>query len=278
MPLASQVEVADKMSPRDEIHRSLVDNFYESDKFDHVKLILQRRFDAKGVQGFDDAPFISGVEGEIFEEMALDYYYNHLAKNPENRALASFLQEILAHRSARELAFFSPSEFGENSQVSDESVENWKDPSNLNATLNLFPGSRSTENPDALLVNITTDAQTGKKVARIVGALDAKIGGVIKAKQIDGFKINLTRLVEGLKPHYKEIIKNLDLEGVLPENMEINSKEHLSVAKILPQTSPEKAYTKDLSKPNVYVPTTRSEIHDIVMKMVNDVVHPRDAT
>lgn len=269
-----------ELKERNRIKDELVQEFYKSDRYQSTKLYIHNRIENHGTDALEAPDVFGSVSGFIFEEIALNYYYTRLTNNPENRALADFLQRVLMSNKYRDIDFYSQSEMNSNEEsVSDQagSDVDGDNLDNLIYSLNLFPGRHAVENPDALLIDVNTDSATGKKVARIVGALDAKVHGGIGEKQFKGFKQNLWALVNGIKPQYSTIIRGLDLETELPEQIDISSVDSIGVKSMRPQNSPEKAYAKYLGDlKRIYIPITREEVGEIVRVMIRDELRVRE--
>ncbi len=278
-PVGEKVENK-ALTERNRLKDELVQEFYASDRYQGVKTYIHNRIENHGKDALEAPDVFGSVSGFVFEEIALNYYYTRLTHNPENRALADFLQRVLMSNKYRDIDFFSQSEMnleGDPLPVPDENGEYGENMDNLTYSLNLFPGTRPVENPDALLIDIKTDSVSGKRVAKIVGALDAKVKGGIGEKQFEGFKRNLWKLVNGMKPQYRGIIQGLDLEAELPEQVDIVSMNDIGVKSMRPQESPEKAYAKYLGElKKIYIPITREEVQGIVRAMISDELRSRD--
>jgi hypothetical protein len=231
----------------------LIQEFYGSSEYTGLMTNMQTRKD------LHSNLFLGEFTGKVFEQMALNYYYKKINPNPEARSLAFFLQAMLVDYKNREIDFYQ--DWGE-TPVS---------------MLIFFPGNRKpVGNPDALLVDIKSNKNTGKKVATIVGALDAKLQGRVHNKQLTNFRDNLISLVGALKPHYQKLIQQLDLAEPLPEDIDIVSPDIFKIKTIQPQGSPRATYAKRSSGAKfVIVPITRAEVEDIVHAMISDTLAKR---
>ena len=244
---------------------ALLESFYESDKYIEIKDQIDRAFDQHGSAWFGNPNVQRDLRGKIFEELALTYFYEKLVGRPENRALADFLQNILANKKYREVDFYSPSDFGGESEINKEG-ENTE---NLFRTIKHLPNKKDEENPDALLVDVQTDTTTGQRKAVIVGALDAKVNGFISEKQAQGFKKNLWDLVNGLKDQYKDDTRKLDLDFALPEEIDIVDPHRMGIKTIRPYNG--RGFTEHIgTQPQILVPITFQEINNLMWTMIRD--------
>lgn len=128
--------------------------------------------------------------------------------------------------------------------------------------------------PDAFIIDIETDEKTGRKVARIIGVVDAKLGEGISKGQRKGIKYSLTELITALKPHYGELVQSLDIANELPEEIDINPQDKLSVKMIRPKDIRDKLIRSGNIKfaTSIFVPVTRQDVSNIYMAMVRDVL------
>lgn len=248
----------------------LIDRFYKSEKYDELKEVLEEVFEKHGAAEFEN-PYTRGtLEGRVFEEMALDYYYGELNPNPENRALAEYLQNILLDPNFREVDFYRGDVLGVAKSKWLTPEQRFSRNENLDSSLTLLPDTDSRRNADALLIDIQTDEVTGHKIAKIIGILDAKVNGHIRPEQVSGIKFDLYRLVSSLKPHYKELAQSLDIGGELPEGVDILPASQLGVKIIRPFIEDYKEQTNQI--PRIFVPITREEVSNVLSAMVADVV------
>lgn len=252
---------------------------------------------------------VNSYLGQIFEEMALDYYYKFVKKSEfaeENKTLAFLIQQILYDPRLRTVDYYegrggvsllnerdiqpSPDTsvqevtLEDNKwvvktadrqvQTKDEIVEALND--DLNSEVTLMPGWKPASSPDALVVEVVNDPETGRRVAKIKGFLDAKISGHYTVKQKEGVRVSLSKLMRSLKPHYKDITAKLDLADVLPEDIDVVPAEKMTVGAIKPMEKDEWKETNSVDEMGrILVPVTENDLRNEFFEMVNKIKRQR---
>lgn len=255
-----------QISARDREAQRLVSEFRGSDEESLLEDFAFKEIVGKGRDYYEQGNNLNSVSGYVFEQMALNYYYNTLTQNKDNESLAVFLKSLLDEPNTRVVSYYEDKglDFGNNEQES--VVENTDE---LRSST-LFPSDSRAKNPDGLLVDIKTDENTGKKVAVIIGAIDAKINGKISSEQLEGFKESLWKLVKGLKSEYKNLVNQLDLDSALPEEIDIVPIEKMGIKILRPQGFPNEDFSQKIDEnKGIFLPITRNEINTLASQSVD---------